>query len=587
MKEMLRKNKVTIVFFQETKLRAFSQGSAGGNAIFWDSSEVEVIETEEGQYSLAVHFRSLKDNKHWVALSVYGPTTYSQRQDFRYELSAIIQLWSLPWIVGGDFNVIRYCSEKSGGRNCLTPSMLQFNELVDELSLIEPALTGAQFTWSNGRSRPILAKLDRFFVSHEWLDMHKDIIGKVLTRSTSDHRPILIETDPESWGPPPFRFEEGWLLEENFKDKMKVWWQECEIRGTTCYVFSQKLKQIKHKMKAWAAERKINLEGEKEALIRRIHDYDITEEEFGNLTTLEGIERDVLKKLMKIEWLEREFIGNKEHSTSGSRKEKLCAFVRKGQEKGWITGMGIRDIRIPILQFADETLLLCDGIDEGLLHSKALLSLYEMMSGQNINWEKSGLFGVNAHAVAQNLAASILHCNRIQLPSSYLGLPLFQTKNNKALWNPIVEKYQRRLEGWKRQLLSQAGRATLIRATLAGIPNYWLSLIPCPANVEHKFLWCGTEQKVKYPLVRWKRVCRPKELGGMGLKRIKHMNEVMLSKWCWRFATEKEALWRHVIEKKYGKNSPDWLPRDRVVTSPIWKVVLKCMKKCYPILDIM
>ncbi|KAG9454361.1 hypothetical protein H6P81_007265 [Aristolochia fimbriata] len=167
--------------------------------------------------------------------------------------------------------------------------------------------------------------------------------------------------------------------------------------------------------------------------------------------------------------------------------EALCALFQKGQEKGWITGMGIRDIRIPILQFANDTLLLCDGIDEGLLHSKALLSLYEMMSGQNINWEKSGLFGVNAHAVAQDLVASILHCNRIQLPSSYLGLPLFQAKNNKALWNPIVEKYQRRLEGWKGQLLSQAGRATLIRATLAGIPNYWFSLILCPANVAKRY----------------------------------------------------------------------------------------------------
>ncbi|KAG9447964.1 hypothetical protein H6P81_014092 [Aristolochia fimbriata] len=189
--------------------------------------------------------------------------------------------------------------------------------------------------------------------------------------------------------------------------------------------------------------------------------------------------------------------------------EALCALFQKGQEKGWITDMGIRDIRIPILQFPDDTLLLCDGIDEGLLHSKALLSSYEMMSGQNINWEKSGLFGVNAHAIAQDLATSILHCNRIQLPSSYLGLPLFQTKNNKAQWNPIVEKYQRRLEGWKGQLLSQAGRATLIRATLAGIPNYWLSLIPCLANVakrpesiQRRFLWCGTEQKFKYPLVR-------------------------------------------------------------------------------------
>ncbi|KAG9453828.1 hypothetical protein H6P81_006732 [Aristolochia fimbriata] len=111
--------------------------------------------------------------------------------------------------------------KKIGGRNRVTPVMTQFNQLIEDLSLIELALTEAQFTWSNGGSNLILAKLDQFFISRDWFDMHQNTAGRILLRVASYHRPILLETNLELWGPPPFRFEEGWFLEEGFKSKMK------------------------------------------------------------------------------------------------------------------------------------------------------------------------------------------------------------------------------------------------------------------------------------------------------------------------------------------------------------------------------
>ncbi|KAG9448166.1 hypothetical protein H6P81_014294 [Aristolochia fimbriata] len=178
--------------------------------------------------------------------------------------------------------------------------MNYFNNLIQELSLIEPTLSGAEFTWTNGRNQPIMAKLDRFLVNQEWIDIYGNTSGRILPRTTSDHSPILLETDPENWGPKPFRFEEEWLLEKGFKDKLNTWWQEGPASGTACFIFSKKLKYVKNKIKAWAADNRTSREEEKNSLLEEIKKLDIEEEQQGSLLTTDGLKRDRLKEQYEI-----------------------------------------------------------------------------------------------------------------------------------------------------------------------------------------------------------------------------------------------------------------------------------------------
>lgn len=58
---------------------------------------------------------------------------------------------------------------------------------------------------------------------------------------------------------------------------------------------------------------------------------------------------------------------------------------------------------------------------------------------------KSYIVGVGcAEEIAQSLASSI-HCKVGKLPIWYLGLPLGARTRAVALWNPVVEKFEKKL----------------------------------------------------------------------------------------------------------------------------------------------
>ncbi|GLT45102.1 hypothetical protein SLA2020_189590 [Shorea laevis] len=56
--------------------------------------------------------------------------------------------------------------------------------------------------------------------------------------------------------------------------------------------------------------------------------------------------------------------------------------------------------------------------------------------------------------------------------SKYLGLPTSWGRSKQASLNYMVEKVKTRLQGWKQNLLSQAGREVLIKAVIFAIPSY-------------------------------------------------------------------------------------------------------------------
>ena len=131
-----------------------------------------------------------------------------------------------------------------------------------------------------------------------------------------------------------------------------------------------------------------------------------------------------------------------------------------------------------------------------------------MVFGLKINLGKSELVPVG---VVHNfvLLLNVLGYRQGTLPMKYLGLPLGVKFKDKTIWNPILEKIEWRLAGWKCLYFSKGGRVSLIKSTLFNLPTYFVSLFPILAamanrieKLQQNFLWGGISDEPKFHLVK-------------------------------------------------------------------------------------
>jgi len=103
-------------------------------------------------------------------------------------------------------------------------------------------------------------------------------------------------------------------------------------------------------------------------------------------------------------------------------------------------------------------------------------------------------------------------------PIKYLGVPVSGSRLHISDWRPLVEKIDKRLDGWKGGTLSLGGRITLLNACLSSMPLYSMSMYLLPKSVVRKidvirkrFFWQGSTLRRKYHLMKWTKVCKTKK----------------------------------------------------------------------------
>ena len=198
--------------------------------------------------------------------------------------------------------------------------------------------------------------------------------------------------------------------------------------------------------------------------------------------------------------------------------------VTEGQLSGFSVGTFTGDhLQVSHLLFVDDTLVMCDVDIDQMLFLRLILSWFEIVSGLKINLDKSELVPVGVVPNFEMLVDA-LGCKQGSLPMKYLGLPLGAKWKDRAVWNPIIEKVERRLARWKRLYLSKWERLTLIKSTLSNLPTYLLTLFPIPADIayhieqlQRNFLWGGLGDDSKRHLVNWSKVCSPIQSGGLAI----------------------------------------------------------------------
>lgn len=192
-------------------------------------------------------------------------------------------------------------------------------------------------------------------------------------------------------------------------------------------------------------------------------------------------------------------------------------------------------VGITHLAFADDIMLFGSGELPTVRILWDTLKEFGRCSGLEVSVPKSNIYcgGVSAENLKEIVDETGLEVG--DMPFRYLGIPLAATRLKIVHFEPLLNRVQNSLKGWKGTLLSYAGRTELIRTVLQGVECFWLSILPIPCKILDQltslcmnFLW-----NYGPLLVRWKTLCLPKEEGGLGLRDSRAWNDALLSKALW------------------------------------------------------
>ncbi|XP_074300288.1 uncharacterized protein LOC141631529 [Silene latifolia] len=169
-----------------------------------------------------------------------------------------------------------------------------------------------------------------------------------------------------------------------------------------------------------------------------------------------------------------------------------------------------------------------------------------------------------------------------KLPFMYLGMPIQTTRLKKRDCECLVDKICNRIYSYGARKFSYAGRLTLVKHVLNTLHSYWASVFVLPKGVIlrieatcRNFLWDGSTEYRRSPLVAWDMICRPKHEGGLGLKNQEVWNIAMVGRLVNWVATDKESLWVKWVKANYlkGREWQEYEPTSN--SSWVWRRICR------------
>ncbi|KAM6563873.1 hypothetical protein CsatB_023871 [Cannabis sativa] len=139
----------------------------------------------------------------WNFMGIYGPPSMTGRELFWNRIGDLLANGSSPTVLLGDLNgtladheCLYYTNQNNAARYSF-----DLRRMVARTGLIDLGCLGGKFTWfqktsnSTGSNAIRRARLDRALASTDWRILFPNAIVELLTVSTSDHKPILLNTD--------------------------------------------------------------------------------------------------------------------------------------------------------------------------------------------------------------------------------------------------------------------------------------------------------------------------------------------------------------------------------------------------------
>ena len=103
--------------------------TSAGVLLIWDKRVFEKLDVIAEQFSVSILLRGVVDDFVWACIGVYGPMMMVSgllcgRSCLR------CARWPMAWCLVGDFNIIRYPSERLGCES-FSPAMFAFSDFIE------------------------------------------------------------------------------------------------------------------------------------------------------------------------------------------------------------------------------------------------------------------------------------------------------------------------------------------------------------------------------------------------------------------------------------------------------------------------
>ena len=202
--------------------------------------------------------------------------------------------------------------------------------------------------------------------------------------------------------------------------------------------------------------------------------------------------------------------------------------------------------------YADDAAVFVAPIKEDIINFAKILESFGEVTGLCTNFEKSFVVpircaNINLHEVLHGIPATTT-----SFPLKYLGLPLSVWRLRRVDFQHLEDKCTGKLPTWNGHLVTMAGRNELVKSVMTSQATYYLTSLGVPPGtlkfikkIERAFLWSAKEKtsgaKCK---VNWEVACRPKKLGGLGIKNLDKYATSLRLRWPWLEWTDPQKIGR-------------------------------------------
>jgi retron-type reverse transcriptase len=190
----------------------------------------------------------------------------------------------------------------------------------------------------------------------------------------------------------------------------------------------------------------------------------------------------------------------------------------------------------PIIQYADDTIIVLPADPVQLQVFKGILEQYAAFTRLKVNYHKSSLIPINLSQEESKILAHGFNCQLGSMPFTYLGLPMGTTKPSIRDMSPLIDRVERRLSAVS-SFLSYGDRLVLVNSVLSSLPTHYMLTLRLPPGIivvldraRRHCLWRRNDKHKINSLAAWDMVSKPKNKGGLGIINLQIQNSALLLK---------------------------------------------------------